>query len=85
MNDQTVTLLLRLIHILAGIFWVGVAFLMAGFLIPTVRETGQAGGRFMEHLMLRRRLPVFLGIAMLLCMVGWWPPPRERGPAPHRA
>jgi uncharacterized membrane protein len=69
MNDQTVTLLLRLIHILAGIFWVGVAFLMAGFLIPTVRETGQAGGRFMEHLMLRRRLPVFVGIAMLLTVL----------------
>jgi uncharacterized membrane protein len=69
MDDQTITLLLRLIHILAGIFWVGVAFLMAGFLIPTVRETGQAGGRFMEHLMLRRRLPVFLGIAMLLTVL----------------
>jgi uncharacterized membrane protein len=69
MNDNAITLLLRLIHILAGIFWVGVAFLMAGFLIPTVRETGEAGGRFMQHLMLRRRLPVFMGIAMLLTIL----------------
>jgi uncharacterized membrane protein len=69
MDASITTLLLRLIHILAGTFWVGAAFLMAGFLIPTVRETGQAGGRFMEHLMLRRRLPVFLGSAMLLTVL----------------
>jgi len=69
MNDTIVTLVLRLLHILAGSFWVGVALLMAGFLIPTVRETGPAGGRFMEHLMRRRRLAVFLGIAMLLTVL----------------
>jgi uncharacterized membrane protein len=69
MSDTTITLLLRLVHILAGVFWVGVMFIMAGFLIPTVRETGEAGGRFMQHLMLRRRLPVFLGIAMLLTVL----------------
>ena len=34
MTDQTITLLLRLIHILAGIFWVGTIFLVAGFLLP---------------------------------------------------
>jgi uncharacterized membrane protein len=69
MSDTTITLLLRLIHILAGIFWVGAMFIMAGFLIPTVRETGEAGGRFMQHLMLRQRLPVFLGIATLLTII----------------
>ncbi|MBA3495855.1 MAG: hypothetical protein H0T86_01975, partial [Gemmatimonadales bacterium] len=47
MNDTIVTLVLRLLHILGGSLWVGVAFLMAGFVIPTFRETGPAGGRFM--------------------------------------
>jgi len=69
MNDQTITLLLRLVHILAGIFWVGAIFLIAGFLLPTMRATGREGGRFMQHLMQQRRLPIFLAIAMLLTVL----------------
>lgn len=69
MTDQTITLLLRLIHILAGIFWVGAVFLVASFLLPTMRATGREGGRFMQHLMQQRRLPVFLATAMLLTVV----------------
>jgi uncharacterized membrane protein len=67
--DGTTTILLRLIHILAGIFWVGAVFFVAGFLVPTVRETGREGGRFMQHLAQRRRLPVFLGIAASLTVL----------------
>jgi uncharacterized membrane protein len=69
MNDATVTLLLRLVHILAGVFWVGAIFLIAGFLLPTARATGREGGRFMQHLMLQRRLPVFLGVAAALTVL----------------
>jgi uncharacterized membrane protein len=69
MDDRALTLLLRLIHILAGVFWAGSAFFLAGFLIPTVRETGPEGGRVMGHLVGRRRLPVFVGIAMLLTVL----------------
>ena len=69
MDERTITLILRLVHILAGIFWVGTVFLVACFLIPTVRETGREGGRFMQHLMQRRRLQVFLGLAMLLTVL----------------
>jgi hypothetical protein len=69
MDDRTITILLRLIHILAGIFWVGTAFLVAGFLVPTLRATGREGGVFVRHLMQQRRLQVFLGIAMLLTVL----------------
>lgn len=69
MSDQTITLLLRLVHILAGIFWVGAIFLIAGFLLPTLRATGREGGRFIQHLMQKRRLPIFLAIAMLLTVL----------------
>jgi uncharacterized membrane protein len=69
MDDRALTLLLRLIHILAGVFWAGSAFFLAGFLIPTVRETGPEGGRVMSHLVGRRRLPVFIGIAILLTVL----------------
>ena len=69
MSDTTITLLLRLIHILAGVFWAGAMFMMAGFLLPTVSDTGEAGGRFIQHLVQRRRLPIFLGIAMGLTVL----------------
>ncbi len=69
MDERTVTLLLRLVHILGGIFWVGAMLLLAGFLIPAVRATGREGGRFMQHLMQQRRLPVYLGVAMLLTVL----------------
>jgi hypothetical protein len=69
MDDRTITVFLRLVHILAGTFWVGSAFLMAGFLVPTMRATGREGGRFIQHLMQQRRLPIFLGIAMLLTIL----------------
>lgn len=69
MDERTLTIVLRLIHILAGVFWVGAIFLIAGFLLPTVRSSGPEGGRFMQHLMLKRRLSVFLGIAALLTVL----------------
>ncbi len=69
MDDRTITILLRLIHVLGGIFWVGAAFFMAGFLLPALRATGREGGQFMQHVTQRRRLPVFLGVAMLLTVL----------------
>jgi uncharacterized membrane protein len=69
MDERTITIILRLIHILAGIFWAGTAFLIAGFLIPTMRATGREGSVFIQHLMQTRRLQMFLGIAMLLTVL----------------
>jgi uncharacterized membrane protein len=69
MDDRALTLLLRLIHFLAGVFWAGSVFFLAGFLIPTIRETGPEGGRVMGHLVVRRRLPMFVAIAMLLTVL----------------
>jgi uncharacterized membrane protein len=67
--DQTITLLLRLVHIVGGVFWVGAVFMMVGFIFPTVRETGPTGGRFMQELMQRRRLSVFMNSAAGLTML----------------
>jgi hypothetical protein len=68
-DERALTLLLRLVHILTGIFWVGAIFLITGFLMPTVRATGREGGRFMQHLVQQRRLPVYLTVAMLLTLL----------------
>jgi uncharacterized membrane protein len=69
MDERTLTIVLRLIHILGGIFWVGAMILLAGFLIPTVRATGREGGRFMQTLMQQQRLQFYLGLAAALTVL----------------
>jgi uncharacterized membrane protein len=56
-------ILLRLIHILSGIFWVGGTLMLARFIIPTADRVGPESGRFMQSLMVEARLPVALAIA----------------------
>ncbi|MDQ3949939.1 MAG: hypothetical protein M3282_06310 [Gemmatimonadota bacterium] len=63
MDERTIMLVLRLIHIVSGVFWVGAFLLMVGFLFPAVRATGPEGGRVIQEVMQRRRLPVYLGVA----------------------
>jgi len=58
---------LRLVHIVAGIVWVGSAVFGALFLFPTARAAGAEGGRFIERLM--RRVGPAMGIAMLLTVI----------------
>ena len=69
MDERTLTIVLRLVHILGGVFWVGTMILLAAFLLPAARATGREGGRFMQHLMQQRRLQVYLGVAMLLTVL----------------
>jgi hypothetical protein len=69
MDERTLTIVLRLIHILGGIFWVGAMIMLAGFLIPTVRATGREGGRFMQSLMQQHRLQLYLGLAAALTVL----------------
>ena len=69
MSAQTTITLLRLIHIVAGVFWAGTVFVIAGFLIPSIKETGLEGARFMEHLMMRRKLGAFMGLSAGLAIL----------------
>jgi len=58
---------LRLIHIVAGVVWVGSAVFAALFVFPTARALGPDGRRFIERL--QRRMGPALGIAMLLTVI----------------
>jgi uncharacterized membrane protein len=58
---------LRLVHIVAGVVWVGSAVFAALFVFPTARALGADGRRFVERL--QQRLGPALGIAMLLTIV----------------
>lgn len=42
-------LVLRLLHIFGGVFWVGGTFMLAGYIEPTARAMGLDGGKFMQR------------------------------------
>jgi uncharacterized membrane protein len=57
---------LRLIHVVAGAFWLGAAVTMFLFLQPTARATAPEGQRFMLHLLRNRRFSEVVLVAALL-------------------
>lgn len=67
---------LRIIHIVAGVFWVGGTLIMAFFLGPTVGATGEAGQKFLGHLMTNmkfsNRMAAAAGITILAGFILYW-------------
>lgn len=66
MTFTTAMMWLRLVHILAGTFWVGSAITFAGFIYPAVRASGPAGPRVMRQLMEHRRLTLGFTVSAAL-------------------
>jgi uncharacterized membrane protein len=44
-------IVLRILHIISGVFWVGAALMLTFFISPTVNATKEAGQGFMRHFM----------------------------------
>jgi uncharacterized membrane protein len=66
-------LVLRLIHIGAGAFWVGAIFTFFLFVQPTGAALGPDATKFTYHLIHHRRLPgVILGSAVVTVLAGLW-------------
>lgn len=66
-------IVLRVVHILLGVFWAGGAFFAAMFLVPSVRAVGPAGGPVMRQLMEVRKFPIYAMIFGLLTVIsGLW-------------
>jgi uncharacterized membrane protein len=76
MDERILMLVLRLVHIVAGIFWVGATLVLAGFLFPAVRAAGQEGGHLIQQIMERHRLQTYLsaagGLTILAGLVMYW-------------
>lgn len=60
---------LRLVHILAGIFWVGATLFLSWFLLPAARTVGPSAGPLMANLMETRRLQFWINVAMTLAIL----------------
>jgi hypothetical protein len=66
-------LILRLIHIGAGAFWVGAVYMFFLYVQPTAAALGPDATRFMFHLLHHARLPVvILGSAVVAVIAGIW-------------
>ena len=68
MNDALL-LTLRTVHILAGVFWVGGVFVAGLFILPAARAVGPAGMPVIQHIMMRRKLAVYLPISAVLTVL----------------
>jgi uncharacterized membrane protein len=63
-------LLLRLVHILGGIFWVGSSIFTTFFLFPAMASAGPAAGQIMGNLAKRRLFVVLPTVAILTILSG---------------
>jgi uncharacterized membrane protein len=67
---QAELLVLRLVHILGGILWVGSGMYSYFFLIPAISQAGPAGGQVMANLQKRRLFTVLPIVAVLTILSG---------------
>jgi hypothetical protein len=64
-------ILLRIVHVVAGILWGGAAVYYLFFIKPSVKAIGPAGPQFMQNLTERRKLPLFMiGTSLLTVLAG---------------
>jgi uncharacterized membrane protein len=68
--------LLRIIHIVAGVIWVGGTLIMTFFIVPTIGATGESGQRFVGHLMnnlkFSNRMAAAAGSTILAGLILFW-------------
>jgi uncharacterized membrane protein len=68
--DGSATLVLRVIHILCGVYWAGALLFVATFLEPSVRAAGPDGAKVMQGIMQRRFLDIMPAVALVTILTG---------------
>ena len=61
--------LIRVIHISAGVLWVGAAFLFLFFISPSVKATAPSSQAFLQYFIIRQKYPRFMGIVSILTVL----------------
>lgn len=69
MDERYLTIALRLLHIIGGVLWVGAVAALAWFIYPARTVLGDSAGKFMQELMLKRKLSNYIGGAMILTVL----------------
>ncbi len=63
---------LRLVHVVGGVLWVGMMAFTVVFLAPAIADVGPDGGKVMAALQRRRVMTVMPIIALLTIISGAW-------------
>jgi uncharacterized membrane protein len=72
MADPTL-IVLRIVHIFAGVFWAGTVFFLVRFLMPAIEAGGPAGGEILKLLFLRFKIGIMIPVAaMVTVLAGIW-------------
>lgn len=67
---QVELVVLRIVHVLGGIFWVGSALFTGFFLMPALAAAGPAAGQVMGAMQRRRLFTVLPAVAILTMLSG---------------
>jgi uncharacterized membrane protein len=71
MDNAVVLFLLRAIHVVGGVLWVGGIVLVSLFVLPAVQTLGPAAQPVMQFIMGKRKLPVyFMGLGIVTTLAG---------------
>jgi hypothetical protein len=62
-------IVLRIVHIVGGVFWVGGAALFFFYLEPTMNKLGPDAEKFVDELINRRKLPIYFVTASTLTAI----------------
>jgi uncharacterized membrane protein len=66
-----ILILLRVVHVVGGVFWAGAILFVVHFLEPAVRDAGPDGAKVMQSLRKRRYLEVVPTVAALTLLSGF--------------
>lgn len=65
-------LVFRFLHIVAGVFWVGSAFLFVGFIGPSAAEVGPTAVPLLTAAVRKRKVAkVIVGLSIINVLAGW--------------
>lgn len=62
-------IVLRIVHIVAGVLWAGSGIYYFAFVKPTVKTLGPAAPQFMNHFIEKRKVPMFMNVVSSLTIV----------------
>lgn len=69
---MSLALVLRLIHIVLGVFWAGVVFFLVVFLAPAMGRAGPGGGAVMAQINRARFFEILPAVALITILSGAW-------------
>ncbi len=72
LETSIVMILLRFLHIVSGVLWVGSAFLFVGFIGPSAAEVGPSAGPLLSVAVKKRKVAKVISILGMVTVAAGW-------------